>query len=524
MSQTTTSRKENSIRNIFYGIGGQLLSNVLSFLNRTVFIHTIGVTYLGISGLFSNIFSFLSFAELGIGSAIAFSLYEPLAKNDTEKICALMKWYKRAYEIIGILIAIVGVSLVPFLPDLINGRPDIEHLSLYYLIMLSTTVASYFFTYKRTIILCDQKAYINSRNTYLFSSMQMVVQAVMLLIFRNYVLYLVLAGVFTVASNVAISIKADRLYPYLKKKTTAKIDQTTSKTIRKNVAAMVLHKISGIVVYSSDNLVISKFIGLAEVGIYSNYYMVVTVLTNLLGQVFTAITASVANLQVLTDRNVIYKKFRGIYFLNFWIVMVFTTCLYVLWDDFIVIWLGKEFLMDHLAVVVLVIWFYNQSMRHTIGVFKNSAGLYWNDRYKPLFESVINLASSILLLRYFGIAGVFMGTVVSLMTTSFWVEPYIVYKHIFGKKLWRFLIMYFKYAVVCVTVVWISSWVTGFLPTAKLIFWLIKAMICVILSCSCVIVLFYHTEEFKEALFLLEPLTGKLGRCLQGRKRKSDNF
>ena len=510
MDKKNTSRKENSIRNIMYGIGGQLLSNFLSFINRTVFINTIGVTYLGISGLFTNIFSFLSFAELGIGSAIAYSLYEPLAKNDEEKICALMKWYKRAYEVIGLIIAGVGISLVPILPDLIKGRPDVENLSIYYLIMLGTTVASYFFTYKRTIILCDQKAYINSRNTYIFSSAQMIVQVALLILFKNYILYLIVAGLFTVASNIAISLKADQLYPYLKKKTTSKIDVETSKTIRKNVAAMVLHKISGIIVYSSDNVIISKFIGLLEVGIYSNYYMVITVLTNLLGQVFTAITASVANLQVLTEKEVVYKKFQGIYFLNFWIVTVFTTCLYVLWDDFIRIWLGDDFLMDHLAVVVLVFWFYNQSMRHTVGVFKNSAGLYWNDRYKPLAESIINLVTSIILLKFFGIAGVFMGTVISLMTTSFWVEPYIIYKHIFKIKLRTFFISYFKYMAVCFGIVVITSFVTGLLPEMNFFIWVLKGIISVIFSSFGVFAIFRNTMEFKEALPLLEPVKNKL--------------
>lgn len=503
-------RIENSLRNISYSIIGQIISNFLSFINRTVFVYTIGISYLGITGLFSNIFALLSLAELGVGTAISYSLYKPLAQNDRKKVSLLMQLYGKAYKWIGISIGVIGTSFTPFLGYIIKDRPDIEHLELYYLLMLSSTVVSYFYSYKRTILLCDQKAYIDSKNRYTFMIVQTLMQIVALVVFKSFILYLVIATVCTALSNVFISHKANKEYPFLKETVNGKIDIETKAEIKKNIFAMMFHKISGVIVYSSDNVIISKFIGLSAVGLYSNYYMIINIITTLLGQIFNAITASVANLNVLGSLEVKRDRFMSIYFVNFWIATECTICLYILLDPFISLWIGNKFLLDKLTVIVLCFYFFNQSMRHTVGVFKNSAGLYWNDRYKPIFESVINLVASIILLQYFGIAGVFMGTIVSLLTTSFWVEPFIVYKHVLKMKFRYFLRMYVVYTAIFLGLLSLTSKITSVFAGGTIFDFIGMFLVCLVLPNICLFLLFFKTKRFRGALIFAKPIFKKL--------------
>lgn len=514
------SRSVNSIRNITYGIVGQLISNLLNFVCRTIFLWTIGVEYLGISGLFSNIFALLSLAELGIGTAISYSLYKPLAYNDTEKIKVLMQLYGKTYRIIAIIISVIGAGFLPFLDFVIKDRPDIPYLELYYLIMLASTVVSYLCSYKRTIILCDQKAYLDSRNRYVFAILQTCLQILCLVLFKSYILYLIVAVVCTALSNFSITRKANKEYPYLKEPVEGTLDSETKGEIKKNVLAMMCHKISGVIVYSSDNLIISKFIGLVEVGLYSNYYMIMNVVTTMFGQIFNAIVASVANLNVLVSTELKRDKFKAIYFINFWITTVCTTCFYVLYNMCIQLWLGKDYLFDNLTVTVLVIYFFNQSMRHTVGVFKNSAGLYWNDRFKPLFESLINLVASIILLKYFGVAGVFMGTVVSLMTTSFWVEPYIVYKHVLKEKFGKFLITYAVYSAICIFIVMLVSQICNIFSAVTWANLFIRLFICLIVPNIVLFLIFFKTKRFKWALQFGRPFINKFLSKTKGVKHE----
>ncbi len=506
------SRSVNSIRNITYGVVGQLISNLLNFVCRTIFVWAIGVEYLGISGLFSNIFALLSLAELGVGTAISYSLYKPLAYKDFPKIKLLMNLYGKAYRIIAIIILVVGAAFTPFLDFVIKDRPDIPYLELYYLIMLASTVVSYLCSYKRTIILCDQKAYLDSKNRYVFAIIQTCAQIFCLVVFKSYILYLIVAVVCTALSNISITRKANKEYPYLKEPAEGTLDAQTKGEIKKNVLAMICHKVSGVVVYSSDNLIISKYIGLTEVGIYSNYYMIMNVVTTMLGQIFNAIVASVANLNVVVSTQLKREKFKAIYFLNFWITTVCTVCFYALYNMCIQLWLGKDYLFDELTVTVLVIYFFNQSMRHTVGVFKNSAGLYWNDRFKPIFESVINLVASIFLLKYFGVAGVFMGTVVSLMTTSFWVEPYIVYKHVLKEKFGKFLTEYALYTGICLLIVLLTSWSCQWFSAVTWANLFIRLLLCLLVSNAALFLIFFKTKRFRWAMQFGKPILNKFLR------------
>ena len=261
------SRTKNSVKNIIYAVVGQIFGLLSSFILRIIFVHTLSKDYLGIDSLFTSIVSALSLTELGIGSAINYSLYKPLAENDVEQIKALMRLYKRAYILIGIVVFVIGMLLIPTLPFFVH-KGNIQHLDLIFMLFIVNSSISYFYSYKKSLIVADQYRHITVVYTYVSFVIMSVIQGVLLLINRNYVVYLLVMILFTFIQNFLISKKADKMYPYLLEKDAKKLDSKTLKLIAKNTYAMSLHKIGGTVVTSTDNIVISKFSGIVEVGKY----------------------------------------------------------------------------------------------------------------------------------------------------------------------------------------------------------------------------------------------------------------
>lgn len=491
-------RINSSVKNLIYAFIGQAVGVAINFFARIVFLKILTTEYLGLNGLFSNILSMLSLMELGVGSAMTFSLYKPLATKDKEKVKSLMSLYRKAYITIGILILIIGIAITPLLPYFIEEMPNIsENINIIYILFVVNTAISYFYSYKRSLINSDQKRYIATMYRYGFYFFLNIAQIIVLLVTKNYIWYLLTQIIFTFMENVAISKKADKMYPYLKEKNINKLEKKDTDKIKKNVTAMVGHKIGGIVVNGTDNILLSKFVGLIPVGIYSNYYLIINALNMILGQIFISITASVGNLVAIESKEKTYDIFKKTFFLNFWIYGFSSICLMTLFNDFITIWLGSEYLFSIDIVIILVINFYVTGMRKAVLTFRDATGLYWEDRYKPLVESVVNLIASIILVKILGTVGVFIGTFISTMTTCFWVEPYILYKYEFGLNIKAYLKKYAKYIVFVIATGIITILLCNAIAVSGILGFIIKAIICIIVINIIFFILTYKTEEFK---------------------------
>lgn len=440
-----SSRSTKSAMNLGAALLGQLIGVLVSFVARRVFVSMLGQTYLGLNGLFFNILSMLSLVELGVGPAIVFSLYKPLADNDTQQIRALMKLYQKAYVVIGCVVALLGLACTPFLDFFITDMPDVPHIRWIFLLFVLNSALSYFFSYKRSLVIADQKRYVAVFYQYGFLLLLNVLQIAALYLTRNYFVYLGLQVVCTLAENIAVSRRVDKLYPYLKQKNAPRVDPATAQQITRNTKAMIFHKIGNTVVNSTDNLLISKLISTIVVGLYSNYQMVLNALNTLAGHFFTAITASVGNLGSTEDTRRSREVFDTTFFFNFWVYGWGAIGLFNLFNPLIRLWLGPDFLLDDTVVGLIVVNFYVTGMRKAVLTFRDALGLYWYDRYKPVFESVINLVASILLARYLGVAGIFLGTLISTLTTCFWVEPYVLYRHGFHQPVRPFFVRYGVY-------------------------------------------------------------------------------
>ena len=491
------SRISNTIRNTAIGLVTQLIVILLNFINRTIFIYYLGAEYLGLSGLFSNILSMLSLAELGIGVAISFSLYKPLKDNDIRKTKALMNFYQLAYRIIGIIILILGLCLIPFLDHLIKDTPDIPHFVLIYVLFLLNTVVSYFFTYKRSLLSADQKEYLNSINRTLFSVIQCIGQFLILLLTRNYLLYLVVVIICTLGSNILISYQCNKIYPYLKNNQ-EKLTKEETKSLMKYVFAQMSHKVGGIVVSGTDNILTTSFVsgGLVIIGLYSNYLLLINTIKSIITMFFTSVTASVGNLNAENDTKKSKEVFNKMFFLNMCFYGITSSCIFNLANDFIYLWIGKEYLLSTNVVLIIVLNYYMTGMRQTCQIYNTTLGLFWNDRFKPWIEAIINLVASIVLIHFYGFIGVLLGTLISTVSTSFWVEPYILYKHSFRLKLIDYFIRYGQYMATTFLMTASSFYITEFIIVNSFFIWAIKAMFVMGISIGIIFLFFRSKPEF----------------------------
>lgn len=314
------SRTEYSLLNMFTGVLGYGLNVVIGFICRIIFVRTLSVDYLGVSGLFTNILSVLSLAELGISSAIIYALYKPIAQNNETKITSIMQFYKKAYAIIGIFVAIVGLFILPFLNIIISNPPNIEeNIYFLYLLYLLNTVVSYFFSYKSSLLIAMQRQYIVSGYNYVVTICQSVLQIVFLLITHEYILYLIIQIIGGITYNVWISYKASHDYPYINNKNIEQLSKSESRELMKNVKALAINKVSGVLVNSTDNIAITFFNGLSTVGFASNYILLSSTLGGIIGLVFNALPGSIGNLNASVDEESRYKFFNVLNLMNFWL-------------------------------------------------------------------------------------------------------------------------------------------------------------------------------------------------------------
>lgn len=491
------SRTENSIINSAMSIVTQVLTVVLNFAVKTVFIKMLSDEYLGVNGLFTNIITMLSLADLGIGIAIPYSLYKPLAKKDEHKINVLMNFYKKVYTIIGIAVLLIGLSLTPFLGLIIKDIPkNVPHLSLIYILFVIHSASSYFFVYKKFLIDSDQKGYITSRIIFTFSTLLSIIQIILLVTTKNYILFLLSSIILVIIQNIYISSKANKLYPFIKNKTDEKLEKEDMEGIKKNVSSLFIYKVGTVIMNGTDNIIISKFIGLIIVGFYSNYVLIINSITTVLNQIFNAITSSIGNLVVTTNKKRSKEVYDNLNFANFWLYALFGVCIIVLINPFINIWIGKKYVMGFSIVFLLVLNFYVLGMQSVTNSFRNAYGLFWIAKYRPIIMVIINIVISVVLVQFIGIEGVLIGTLISRLVTTAWLDPYIVHKYGFEISPKSYYIDYLKYLVIFIAISIILNYFVSMIAINN-IFILILIAILVVISVNVILVLlFFKTSEF----------------------------
>lgn len=500
-----------SIKNAIIGILNQSISLLLSFIVRTVFVIKLGEASLGLNGLFSNVLSMLSLAELGIGSAIIFSMYKPLAQKDEKKIKALMNLYSKVYSYIGLIVLLIGFLILPFLDVIMKNKPNIPGMEIIYLLFLINSGTTYFFAYKRSIIIADQKNYIVTTINCIFSIILSIIQIIVLNTTESFILFLLVKLISDFMQNIYITKVANKLYPFLKEKPQdeSKLDKADKEEISKNVKAMIMHKLGGASILGSDNIIISAFVGVVWVGLYSNYTLIIGALDNLISQVFGSITASVGNLNVMESDDKKLEAYMNISFSSFWIHGFCAIALLNLFNIFIECWIGEKYALNWDVVLIIAVNYYLlNGIRNVTLTFISAMGLFWFTRYNAFLAAIINIVASIILAGYLGIKGVLIGTTISLISTCIWFEPYMLFKHGFHKSVLIYFKKYLQYSFSVIISAFITTLICLFFNKISWVTLIERGIVCIIIPNVIFYIWFRKTSELKYLLSIIKKILG----------------
>ena len=440
-------RTKKSIINSSVNVLSLLMAFIPNLIVRKVFLESLGSQMLGLTSLYTNIIGWLSIVELGVGGTIVYSLYKPFANKEYSKINAYIRFYGTFYRIVGIIIFILGLMIVPFIKFFINENVNLNIARVGLILFLTNTFISYMFSNKICLLNVAQQSYKITIGTTISKLLISIFQYSMLKIYPSFILYILIQIFINIIYYVSMNQYINKRYPWINGRN-FELDKNEKKNLIKNVKAMFMHKIGTLIVFSTDNIIISKFVGLTYLTRYTNYQIVINALQNIVNSGLNGITASIGNLIAEDDKQKSYDIHKKVFFINFWIVSFITISLYNTLNQFIVLWVGKENLISNLTFNIILINLYFSAMRGSVEQFQSGSGCFYQDRYAPICESVINLVSSLILVKYIGLPGVFIGTLMSNFLVVFWSKPYIIYKYVFDRKVNEYFIMYFKYVLI----------------------------------------------------------------------------
>lgn len=504
-------RTINSIKNIYITILTQVIITLLGFISRKVFLDSLGTEYLGVNGLLTNVLSMLSLVEGGIGASITYNFYKPLAENNEKKVIALVQLYKKLYGILAIAIFFLSLTLYPFLGYLMKDSSEIPWIGIIYFILVTKNMISYLNAHKWSLINADQKGYVLAKYNLIFNVLTTVSKIIILLATHNYILYLIVEAAIFIIQNLWNGKVVNDRYPYLKSKEKYGVDWETKNNLITNVKALFLHNIGTYCVFGTDNILISTFISIKAVGLYSNYTMIIGQLSSLLTPVLSGVGASVGNLIAIESKNKIYDIFKVINLVNFWIYSLCVIFLFNLLEPFINWWLGDGLLLDRFTFIVVLVNFYITGMRSSINIFKSKAGIFSPDKYVPLIEATINLSVSLILVRYFGLAGIFMGTTISSLAIPVWTQSKLVYNHVFNKSVFEYFKSYiFFIGLTLVVGIGVTILCTVLVPWSGFLALVAKGLICVIVTNLIYFAIFCKTEEFQYLWGVFQPMFNRV--------------
>lgn len=505
-------RTKNATRNIFYGFVLRFYQIIVPFFIRTAMIYLLGIEYLGLNSLFTSILQVLNLAELGVGSAMVYSMYKPIVIDDYVTICALMNLYKKYYRIIGLAIGVVGAFITPFVPRLITGSvPSDVNIYILYLLNLGATVISYWlFAYKNSILQAHQRVDIISKVTMIVNTIQYLAQFVCLYFFRNYYCFVIILLLSQVMINVCTAICANKLYPqYLPK---GKVPDKMIKDINQRCRDLFTSKIGGVVYDSADTIVISAFLGLACLAVYQNYFFILSAVTSCITVIFSSCTAGIGNSIVVESKEKNFRDLNKFTFIICWITGICSCCLLNVYQPFMELWVGKELMFTLPVVICFVLYFFIKQLNSLLNLYKDASGMWHEDRFRPLAASLANLLLNLILVQIIGIYGILLSTVLAIVLVGMPWLLYNLFTIIFEKKnllcyLRRILLYSFGTLVACGLTYLICICINYNL----FITIILRLFICLFVPNVVFLLMYRRNLEFTESLLLVNKmLKGKI--------------
>lgn len=516
------SRLEKSAKNIALTMGSNILDSVLGIVSRTVFIKVLGSGYLGLAGLLGNILGLLSITELGIASAIGFSLYKPLATGDDRTVSALMTLYRKAYRVIAAIVFVCGIGLYFFLDFFVPPAEQPAEIGLAYFVYLANMVLGYLLSYKITLLNADNHGYRLAPLTVGMSIVQTVAQVVFLLFFKSYAVYLAVLMVCTAARLIIGNRLISKWYPNVDFRSSEKLDADTSHQIKRNIGGLVIARIGDYLVNSTDNLIITKLVSLVATGIYSNYLLIRNMVNGYISVLFGGISASMGNVVAVESDERKLEIFETLMFCAYFIYSFEAVCFMCLFNPFIgEIWLGQEYTFDTLTVAIIVINNFLTGMRIPLITMKGAAGKYMEDAWVPFGFAAVNLVASIILARYMGVAGVFLGTIIGSLCTADWYRPIVIYKHVFHTSVAKYYKRYGMYVGLGLGLLVMTYALSNLIRTPfVLITFVLRGIVSVVMPIAVNCLLFWKTGEFHAIRSMFFRLFGGLIEKIHSLMRK----
>lgn len=501
-------RTKNAARNIFFLTVQRFQQTLLPFCAKTVMIYFMGIQYLGLNSLFSSILQVLNLAELGVGSAMVYSMYKPIAEDDTKTICALLQLYKIYYRIIGLIIAVGGLILLPFIPMLVKkDLPSDLNIYILYLLNLGVTVLSYWlWAYKGSLLNAHQRDDILSKVLFATTTIQYLLQIVVIIFYKNYYYYLVIALITQVATNIVTAMVSSKMFPEYK--ASGKLDSKIAKNVNQKIQDLFTLKVGNVVIGTADSIVISAFLGLTVLAIYQNYYYIMNTIILFVGIIFTSCTGGIGNSLVTESKEKNFNDFCKFSFILIWIIGICTCCLLGLYQPFMEIWVGRNYLLENSGMVFFCIYFLVYELNQMLSLYKDAGGIWHEDRLRPLITGIINLLLNLLLVQYWGIYGILLATILSMSLVGIPWILHNLFNTLFKKRYLKFyiqkIIRYLLTIILCCVITYL---ICQLMPENTWVFFLIRILICVSVPNVIMYLFFKNTDEFMYSCELLSRIT-----------------
>lgn len=503
------NKTKNAARNMVFGTLLKIYQILLPFVFRSLIVYTLGIQYLGLNSMFTSILQVLNLAELGVGSALVFSMYKPIAQDDKATICALMRLYKIYYRVIGAAVLILGLLLIPALPYLVESDlPDDINLYVLYLLHLFATVLTYWlFAYKNSVLTAHQRVDVSSKITIITDTVKYGLQVVALVVFQNYYYYIICILFIQIVTNIVTAIIANKMFPEYHAR--GKLPKEEVKIINQRVKDLFTSKLGGTIVNSADTIVISAFLGLEILAIYQNYFYIMSSVMAFMLIIYQSLTAGLGNSLITKDITENYKDFMTLTFLIFWVIGFCCCCFLCLYQPFMTLWMGESMLLPYSIVVMLCVYFLGYELVMFLSLYKDAGGVWHKDRFRPLISGVLNLVLNLCLVNFIGLYGIILSTIISVYLVS---APWIIHNVltiIFHKRASEYYHVILKYLLVICLVAFITAWICSFINFHSALTLVVRMVICCVVPNTVYILIFRKTDEFKRSIQILKRMIPK---------------
>lgn len=499
-------RTKNATRNIAVGMVLKIYQLLVPFIIRTVMIHMLGMEYLGLNSLFTSILQVLNLAELGVGSAMVFSMYKPIAEDDRTTINDLMKLYQVYYRIIGMIILAVGVMLTPFIPKLIKSDvpQELNIYILYYLNLAATVLSYWLFAYKNCLLTAHQRNDVISKVTIATNTVMYLGQILVLVLLKNYYAYLIIALVGQILLNIYTAKASDKMFPEYRP--SKSFNKELAKGINQRIRDLFTSKVGEIIVNSADSIVISAFLGLTILASYNSYFYVLSAILSFVTLFLQACTAGIGNSLITETIEKNYKDLKKMTLMVVWIAGFCSCCLMCLYQPFMKLWIGENNILSLGCVACFVIYFFFRCLNQLFVMYKDAAGMWHEDRFRPLTTALANLALNLILVQFVGIYGVLLSTVISTLVIGMPWLLHNLFSVIFHMNMNEFVKNLLFYITITILSVTITFGICQFTPSSGIWTLAIRLLICVCIpNCLCWIA-FCHTREFQDAIIMMDKI------------------